>query len=265
VLHIINNPEKYGLDSISLDPPLKFEVVPVSKQIHLRNIAKIIGTTETMLCELNPELRYRILPPEKYPLKVPPGKGELLLANLDSIPVSSPPQLAYVYHRVRFGESLSTIASKYRTSVKSIVRANNIHKQNFIVAGQKLKIPRKGAVVYRSTKYDQPVRERPAIHVVKSGDSLWILAKRYDTTTQKIQEANDLQTTNLYIGQSLKIPGESEEDQESGQTLKTYEVKRGDSPFQIAEHYKMPLEKFLRINRLTPRSTIFPGQRLYVE
>ncbi|MBL6972657.1 MAG: LysM peptidoglycan-binding domain-containing protein, partial [Desulfobacterales bacterium] len=50
-----------------------------------------------------------------------------------------------------------------------------------------------------------------------------------------------------------------------GETLKTYAVKRGDSPFQIAQSHKMSLERFLRINRLTPRSKIYPGQTLYVE
>lgn len=263
-LHIIKNLEKYGFDSLSVEPPWDYEIVSVSKQIHLRDIAKKIGTTEKALRGLNPELRYRILPPEKYPLRVPPGKSKVLLAKLDKISVSSPPQLAYIYHRVKRGESLSTIAKKYRTSVTSIARANNIRRKHFIVAGKKLKIPRKGTVVYRSKKYDKPLAGRPAVHTVKSGDSLWIIAKRYGTTTKKIQGLNNLTTTKLTIGQTLKIPG-FKGGRLSGETLKTYAVRRGDSPFQIAQSHKMSLERFLRINRLTPRSKIYPGQRLYVE
>jgi len=263
-LHIVKNLKKYDLDATKVDPPWEYEIVSVSKQVHLRNVAKKIGSTETALRGLNPELRYRILPPEKYPLRVPPGKSKKLLAKLDKIPVSYPPQRAYIYHRVRPGESLSTIAKRYRTSVRSIARANNIRRRNFIVAGQKLKIPRKGTVVYRSKKYDKPIHERPSTHVVKRGDSLWIIAKRYGTTTKKIRDANNLSTTHLSIGQVLKIPG-SKGVSPAGETMKTYEVKRGDSPFQIAQRHKMPLEQFLRINRLTPRSKIFPGQRLYVE
>jgi len=263
-LHIVKNPEQYGLNLISVAPPLKFEVVTVARQAHLKHIAKQIGSSEKELHGLNPELRYRILPQEKYPLKVPVGKSDVLLANLDKIPISYPPQLAYIYHRVRPGESLSTIARKYRTSVRSIARANNIRKKHFIVAGKKLKIPRKGTVVYSARKYDKPLQVVPAAHVVKSGDSLWILAKRYRTTTKKIQALNHLTTTKLSIGQILKIPGGKQEVL-TGETLKTYEVKRGDSPFQIAQRHKMPLERFLRINRLTPRSKIYPGQRLYVE
>jgi len=263
-LHIVNNLEMYGLDSVTVDKPLEYEIITISKQVHLRNIAKTIGVTEKTLVKLNPELRYRILPKDNYPLRVPPDNGQILLAKLDEIPISHPPQRAYVYHRIRSGESLSTISRRYRCSVKSIMRANNLRRSSFIVAGKKLKIPRKGTIVYRSKKYKGIVDRTASSHVVRSGDSLWIIAKRYGTTTKKIQELNNLSTVNLYIGQVLKIR-ESKDDKLAGEYLKTYLVKRGDSPYQIAQLYKMPLERFMRINRLTPRNKIYPGQRLYVE
>ncbi len=264
-LHIIQNKEKYGLDSISLDKPLEYETVTISKQVHLKNVAKEIDIPLKTLVELNPELRYKILPQDKYPLRVPPGKGDLLLAELEKIPVSYPPQRAYVYHRIRPGESLSTIARRYHTSVSRIKRANNLYRSNLIVAGKTLKIPRRGTVVYPS-KTHSPTRRHgvPSSHVVRSGDSLWIIAKRYGTTTKKIQELNNLSTTHLYIGQALKIPGYKSE-KAATEDLKIYRVKQGDTPFQIAQLYKMPLERFLHINRLTPKSNIFPGQKLFVE
>lgn len=263
-LHIVKNMEKYGLDSVPVDKPFEYETITVSKQVHLRNIAKTIGVTEQTLINLNPELRYRILPQDKYPLRVPPDKGQIVLAKLDEIPVSHPPQRAYVYHRIRPGESLSTISRRYRCSVRSIMRANNLRRSSFIVAGKTLKIPRKGTIVYRSKKYNGIKYKNASSHVVKRGDSLWIIAKRYGTTTKKIQELNNLSTTNLHIGQILKIR-ERKDAKPSGEYLKTYVVKRGDSPFQIAQLHKMPLERFMRINRLTPRNKIYPGQRLYVE
>lgn len=263
-LHIVKNMEKYGLDSVPVDKPFEYETITVSKQVHLRNIAKTIGVTEETLIKLNPELRYRILPQDKYPLRVPPDTGQIVLAKLDEIPVSHPPQRAYVYHRIRPGESLSTISRRYRCSVRSIMRANNLRRSSFIVAGKKLKIPRKGTIVYRSKKYNETKYKNASSHVVKSGDSLWIIAKQYGTTTKKIQELNNLSTANLHIGQVLKIR-ERKDDKPSGEYLKTYLVKPGDSPFQIAQLHKMPLERFMRINRLTPRNKIYPGQRLYVE
>ena len=47
--------------------------------------------------------------------------------------------------------------------------------------------------------------------------------------------------------------------------MKTYQVRSGDSPFKIAQAHQMPLDRFLRINRLSSRSTIYPGQQVYVE
>ena len=224
-LHIVKNLEKYGLDSIPVNKPLEYETITVSKQVHLRNVAKKIGATEKTLRELNPELRYRILPQDKYPLRVPIGKGQILLAKLDEIPVSYPPQRAYVYHRIRPGESLSTIARRYRCSVSRIMRANNLRRSSFIVAGKKLKIPRKGTIVYRPKKQNGTDYGRPSTHVVKSGDSLWIIAKRYGTTTKMIQDLNSLPTTHLHVGQILKIPG-SKYEKQAGEDLKIYLVSQ---------------------------------------
>jgi membrane-bound lytic murein transglycosylase D len=263
-LFIINNPEKYGLDAISVDDPLEYETLTVSKQIHLKNIAKKIDVDEKILRELNPELRYRILPQEQYPLKVPPGKGEVLMANLDKIPISYPPQPAYVYHRIRPGESLSTIARRYHSSVRKIMRANNLRRSSYIVAGRKLKIPQRGTMAYRPKIDRRKGFTIPSTHTVRRGDSLWIIAKRYGTTTKKIERLNNLQTTQLHIGQVLKLPGYKEEKIDV-ENLKVYLVKRGDSPFDIAQLHNMSLKRFLRINLLTPNSTIYPGQKLFIE
>ena len=264
VLHILKDMEKYGLDPAHVDAPLEYETIIVTKQVRLKDIAKKIGLSEKTMKQLNPELRYKILPRNEYPLKVPPGKGDLLLASLDNIPVSYPPRPAYVKHRVRTGESLSTIARKYRTSILKIARANNIRKRNYIVAGTILKIPQKGTIIPKPKKYSKSKYGQASTHIVKSGDSLWIIARRYGTTTKKIQETNNLSSTKLHIRQVLKIPGRNIENA-SGKSLGIYTVKRGDSPFTIARLHNMPLERFLRVNRLTPRSKIYPGQKLYIE
>jgi membrane-bound lytic murein transglycosylase D len=114
-LHILNNPESYGLDMVSVDPPMQYETVAVNKQVHLRNVAKSIGVSEKILRSLNPELRYRILPGDNYRLRIPPGSSDLLMAKIDQIPVSHPPQRAYVYHRVRHSQ---TRRNAFRHSTK---------------------------------------------------------------------------------------------------------------------------------------------------
>jgi membrane-bound lytic murein transglycosylase D len=169
-----------------------------------------------------------------------------------------------VTHRVRKGETLSGIAEKYRTSVRRIMRANNLRSSHRIVAGKKLRIPQRGTVIaYANTASKKPTG-KTIFHKVRSGDSLWILARRYGTTTKKIQKLNGLTTTRLYIGQRLKVP-EFRYEKPTPTSTNEYLVRRGDSPYKIARRHNMTLGHLLRINDLTPRSKIFPGQVLKVE
>jgi membrane-bound lytic murein transglycosylase D len=263
-LHIIRNPEKYGFTDLATDPPLEFDTVEINRQAHLKNISKTTGIDLSELRVLNPELRYQILPAESYTLRVPIGSQEAITANLEAIPTTQLPQRSYVWHRVRRGESLSTIARRYRTSVGKIKRANNL-RGSMIRAGRKLKIPQRGYVASRKRIVQQTAVPTSGVHYVRKGDSLWIIAKRYGTTVQKIRSQNELSTSRLYIGQPLKIPGFKPEPLPDTSQLNTYAVQRGDSPFTIAKKHNMPLERLLRINRLTPRSKIFPGQKLFIE
>ena len=263
-LHILNNLETYGLDQVSLDPPMEYETVTVSKQVHLKNVARAIGSDEKTLRDLNPELRYRILPGDSYSLRIPPGNSDTLMAGIDQIPVSHPPQRAYVYHRVRNGETLSVIARKYRTSVRRIMRANNLRRSNYIVAGKRLKIPRRGYMPSKPRRVQKPANGQAVSHVVRKGDSLYTIAKKYGTTTRKIQKLNNLRTTTLHRGQILVIfPGKTEPPVVKG--LSTYKVRRGDSPFLIAQRHQMALDRLLYLNQLYPGSKIYPGQKLYIE
>jgi membrane-bound lytic murein transglycosylase D len=102
------------------------------------------------------------------------------------------------------------------------------------------------------------------VHRVKRGDSLWLVARRYNTNTKKIIHLNNLKTSRLHIGQRLVVR-EGTHAVETSADTKTYQVKRGDSPYEIARSHNMQLERFLRINALTPRSKIYPGQELAVE
>lgn len=267
-LHIINNLEKYGFDDIVVDKPYEYETVSVSKQVKLKDIAMALDITEQTLKDLNPELRYNILPKEDYPLNVPLGKSETILAEIDTMSIALPPQKAFVFHRVKFGETLSTIARKYRTSTRAIARVNNISKKNFIVAGKILKIPQNGYTAKNVASLRVEETFKPDLstmrHVVKSGDSLWIIARKYDTTVRKIMALNNLTGNSLSIGQVIRIPERSGKPMERN-VANVYCVKQGDSPFAIAMQHNMPLTRLLRLNQLTSTSKIYPGQELYIE
>jgi membrane-bound lytic murein transglycosylase D len=264
-LHVLNNLEAYGMDQVIVDQPLEFETVIVNKQVSLGNVAKSMGVNEKVLKDLNPELRYKILPDDSYSLRIPSGNAKLLLSQIDDIPVSRTPQRAYVYHRVRQGETLSVIARKYRTSVRSIMRVNKMRRSNYIVAGKRLKIPQRGYKKQTVKVIPKPRNGQAANHLVRKGDSLYIIAKQYGTTTKKIQELNNLKTTTLHIGQMLTIFSGKPQTPPAVDGLATYEVLAGDSPFVIAKRHNMLLDRLLYLNQLYPGKNIYPGQKLYIE
>jgi membrane-bound lytic murein transglycosylase D len=205
-LHILKDPGKYGFDLGEPDKPIPFETAVIEKQVHLKEVAKVLGVPFQDLSGLNPELRYKATPKAPYSLKVPLNKADLLLANVDKVPQWSPPQREYAYHRVRRGETLSTIALKYRTSVRAIARANNIRRTHYIRIGQKLKVPLKKG--YKRSYYTANAKLRPdGTYRVRKGDSLWGIARRFNIKADDIKRINNLNTTVLYVGQVLKIKG----------------------------------------------------------
>lgn len=141
VLMIIKEPAKYGFTFDEVSKPLSYETVSIEKPVHLRKLAEKSGVAFGELADLNPELRQEATPGSAYDLKVPAGMGQTILASVEALPKWSPPKLAYVVHRVRRGESLSTIAVRYRTSIGRIMDANNMRNGRLIRIGQKLKIP----------------------------------------------------------------------------------------------------------------------------
>jgi membrane-bound lytic murein transglycosylase D len=267
VLHILNDPEAHGFILPPVHEEIRTEEVTIDKQVHLKTMAKYLGISYEALKDLNPALRRNATPNRPYAFKVPIGKGAVLLSNLGDIPVWRPPVPVYVWHRVRNGESLSVIARRYRTSVRAIMALNGLKSRHFIRAGRKLKIPtRRTYVPLRKASLPVPgskVKGNLIEYVVRKGDSLWRIANRFGTTTKAIQSVNQLSSTHLWIGQVLMIP--------KGLTAlkrmktKTYTVLEGDSPYIIAQKHQMNLSEFLRLNHLTPRSTIFPGQVLLVK
>jgi len=260
-LHIVKNPEHYGLDKVAVESAMTWDEVAINRQVHLREIGTLLGAELNVLEGFNPELRYQILPPEPYTLRVPKGTADLLLANLETIPTCTLPQRAHTYHVVRSGESLASIARRYRVSVNALMRANNLKSAKYIRAGRNLKIPAGGSaanVGVRTASFS-------GIHVVIKGDTLYGLAKRYQTTIKQISALNNLSSGNLHVGQKLKIPGSTPEPLPNSTRLSTYYVKKGDSPTAIAQKHNMPLGRFLSINQLDNGSTIYPGQKLFIE
>ena len=258
VLHILKDPEAYGFDLPPLEEELEYEKVTVKKQMSLNALAEAMSVENKLLKELNPALFQNVTPQTTYELNVPKEKGAVLMAKLADIPVYYPPTPAYVVHRVKSGESLSVIADRYKTSIKSIMNLNGLKSKNYLRVGWKLKVP---TGKYTSASYSESTGT-PTRYVVQKGDSLWKIANRFGTTVNSIKAVNGLSSSNLQIGQVLTV-SKGLTDSEPGLS-QNYIVRRGDSPYLIAKRHSMNLYDFLKINNLTAKSTIYPGQEVKV-
>ncbi len=143
---------------------------------------------------------------------------------------------------VKSGDSLYSIARKYNTTVDEIKRLNNL-SSNVLSIGQVLKIPSSSESNNTGTTNT---------YVVKSGDSLYSIARKYNTTVDELKRLNNLSSNVLSIGQVLKIPSSESNNTGSGTgTTNTYVVKSGDSLYSIARKYNTTVDEIKSLNNLT--------------
>ena len=130
-------------------------------------------------------------------------------------PVVEPPSVAPVtpaggasQHVVVKGDSFSTIAKKYGVSVKAVTDANPGVDSARLKIGQKLAVPPPTRTAAGATASATNGSEKT--YVVKSGDTLYKVARTYGTTAKALRAANHLRTDQIKVGQKLVIPGKTE-------------------------------------------------------
>lgn len=153
----------------------------------------------------------------------------------------------YITYTVESGDTLYAIARKYDTTVDAIKKLNNL-TSNTLNIGQTLKIPLN---TDESTNY--------ITYTVVSGDTLYAIARRYDTTVDAIKRLNNLTSNTLNIGQTLKIPVNNNDEE----GYITYTVVSGDTLYAIARRYDTTVDAIKKLNNLTS-NTLSIGQILKI-
>lgn len=157
---------------------------------------------------------------------------------------SSSPDVG-VFYTVVSGDTLYGIANKYGLTVDELKKMNNL-KNNNLTINQKLLVSGTGESNEESG-YDT--------YIVKSGDSLWSIASRYNTTVDKLKDINNLSSNLLSIGQKLLIP------KTGSSSNKTYIVKSGDTLYKIAQNNGTTVTDIVNLNSL-PTTNLSIGQVL---
>jgi membrane-bound lytic murein transglycosylase D len=219
---IAKNPAQFGFDIVD-EAPLAYDIVTVPDALDLNLAAEWAGTTIEVIRGLNPELRRLTTPLGPHQLRVPVGAKELLETKLAA---ADPSQfVTFQRHSVKSGETLATIARKYKVSRTDLAEANLIKATARVRPGEQLMVPRMPSTSIASTRPLGSSSTAPAPPVsaprasaprstaaspsttyrVKAGDTLSEIARRFDVTVAELKRWNKLTSNALGIGDRLVI------------------------------------------------------------
>ena len=153
------------------------------------------------------------------------------------------------YYTVLKGDTLYSISRKFNTTVDSLKKLNNLNS-NLLSVGEQIKVP---------SGFDNNYSD-DLIYVVKEGDTLYSISKRYDVSVESIKKLNNLINNNLYVGQKLLINNTYSNNITIGSSCfgegyseikyLTHTVKKGDNLYDLSKKYGVSIESIKKLNDL---------------
>ena len=187
------------------------------------------------------------------------------------VPASSESTKIPVTYTVQAGDTLSGIAVKYNLDMDNIANLNDINKTANLSVGQKLKLV---GDVKSAAKNTSKAEKKPELHVVRSGETLATIARKYDLKIQDLTDLNNLSSaSNIQVGQKLKLEGEVKKQVEATSTKKagknsknteSYTVKSGESLHIIANRVGISVAELAELNDLSAKAGLRVGQSILI-
>lgn len=307
---IAKDPEKYGFDGIDYLPPVEFDSIRVTQATNLRLMAEKLNYNYEDFKAINPKFKGEVAPlkPDStLDLRIPPGMKE---AALIAAKESAVDKVEYVadrgdtdFYKVRRGDSLHTIAKKYRTTVAYLRDLNDMTKKSRLKVGSRLMVPDRTPAKEKNKKTAKATSQEAAVaatqapasintpqqeltltegatrfYIVQNGDSLFSIAQRYNTTVAELKKINNIRRGRmLKVGLKLKLPTDAanlddkgdnhKSTQNSTKRLKKWKVhvvKRGDTLVNIADRYNVSMKMIKNKNNLKSSGKVLLGQRLLI-
>jgi murein DD-endopeptidase MepM/ murein hydrolase activator NlpD len=185
----------------------------------------------------------------------------LLASAFPGVVLAVPPLQGATEHVVQPGETLFRIAQAYGVTVDDIVATNGLTNRNIIHVGQRLTIP-----VSTAAPKDQisPLPGLSSHYVVQPGDTLSLIARRFNSSVDAVAQANGIVNPNLiFVGQSLVIQSPQDAPPPPPQTV-IHVVQPGETLARIALRYNTTVWAVAQANGLDNPSFIYAGQRLVI-
>ena len=250
---ISKDPARYGLEFVP-DEPLQVDRVQPGHAVDLRLVSETIDVDVDTLKLLNPQLLRLVTPNDpRFVLQIPAGRAEEFEKGMAQIPPEN--WVSWRRHRVEEGETLSSIARRYRISVASLAEVNELDAQARPEVNAKLIIP---ATVQPPPSLGTLVRYR-----ARHGDTVESVADQFNITVAELKKWNGMRSNRLVAGMRLKIyPGvtgpmpvkgsvtaaRAEVPAKPGQSV-THRVQQGETLWSIAQAYQTTIEALRSGNR----------------
>src|SRR5580692_3649248 len=185
----------YGI-SVERESPMDSDMVKPGRAIDLRLVAETIDVNVDTLRSLNPALLRMATPDDpEFVLHLPKGSAGKFSAEIADIPADK--WVSWRRHRVESGETLSSIAKKYRVTAAAIAEANDLDRNEALDAGQKLIIP--------ATKPAEESKSKLVRYRVRRGDTIGGIADQFSVSAEDVRKWNGLKTGKVNRGMVLRI------------------------------------------------------------
>ncbi|PWJ39263.1 lytic transglycosylase domain-containing protein [Sediminitomix flava] len=292
MLYVLNYTEEHNLFQDNPNYEIPAAEIFVSQSVDLSKLASEIKVCKEDLYLLNPELRLKFVPKsaKNYALNIPAARVENFEENrasiLKNVKYTGSRELdgeGMFYHRVRSGDNLGKIARMYGVKIWQIKDWNGL-SGSMIRIGQKLRIYGRGYTPSKaktaSSSSSTSSKPKPVsvstngTHTVKSGESLYVIAKAYGMTIEQLKSANGLTSSKIRPGQKLKVSKGSTTAKSSNTSNSTskasassanmHTVKSGDSLWSIAKKYATTVSQLKKLNNLKS-DKLSLGQKLKVK
>lgn len=271
-------PEQYSF-KVEKQSSLPSDTVTIKDCIPLDKVGSSLGVSLNTIRDLNPELTRWCTPPnlKSYQMRVPKGSREKFLAAYEKMDKTQ--LVRWQQYKVRKGDNLGNISRIFGLKVSDIQAANNLRSTKLSI-GQTLIIPMPaGANPPSSQKQieksgNKPEEKSPRFYVVRNGDNLSSISRRFGISSQTLIEWNDLQNNKITVGQRLYLQDPLKNSEKKTQAVAnkadissspgpSYIVKDGDNLWDIARNHNVTVQQLTEWNPGINKK-IYPGMKIKV-
>ncbi len=192
---IANNPQQYGFDDVTLDPPVLTDTVTINYAIDLRLVSDLLDTPVDELMALNPDmLRMQTPPDTSFDLHLPAGTATLFEDRIAEIPEAK--RESWRYHRVTPDDTLESVARTYHVSVADLAAANDMSASESLQGIEAVVVPVPPAAASS---------RRTLLYTARRGDTLITIADRFGVSLEQLRRWNQMTGVKVEPGRRLHV------------------------------------------------------------